>query len=535
MQPANFLVILMISKTTYSLFNIDKSSFNDLLKKRNREGQLITNITAIKKSGRLFTCQISSSVFTDEDGIKRAITSFVDLSKSIAAQKSIDVSKEKIVANDILNAKTKQRHIDFQKEKIVADNIADAKSKQKVIDSRKEKIVANDILNAKSKQRNIDLKKEKIVADNIADAKSKQKVIDRRKEKIVAVDIKLALEKSDSREKKNNEWIRNVGETSYDVMWDWNISSGEIYVGDSITEVFGYKVKNNRVQLKDFIRCLLPEEMKILEKKLMKIIDSGKNSWNDTFHFKCLDGSVASATSRANIIRDSNGKAINLIGALQDSTNLVETKNELKDQYVIHQRANESFLLADEKRNTEMALKDSLLIEFRENFKLVFNSSSDVLYDFDLQSGKVIISDNYESEFGYKIKKTMTPEKDWFSHVHQKDQKQITEKYLSVLKSEEIEWIAETRFLRSDDSIANVWIRGLILRDDHGKPYRIIGCMKDISKQIVLTEKLQQEIVLKEKQIAEAMTDAKNAERSEIGKELHDNVNQLLGASQALY
>jgi hypothetical protein len=42
-------------------------------------------------------------------------------------------------------------------------------------------------------------------------------------------------------------------------MWDWNISSGEIYVGDSITEVFGYKVKNNRVHFSDFVNCLLPE------------------------------------------------------------------------------------------------------------------------------------------------------------------------------------------------------------------------------------------------------------------------------------
>ena len=478
----------IISKTTYSLFNIDKSSFKDLLKQRNQEGQLIANITAIKKSGRLFPCQFSSAVFTDTNGIKRAISSIVDLSKSVAAQKNIDVSKEKTVANDILFAK--------------------------------------------SKQRNIDLKKEKIVAHDIEHAKSRQKVIDRRKEKIVAVDIQLALEKSDSREKKNNEWIKNVGEISYDVMWDWNISSGQIYVGDSITELFGYKVKDNRVQFRDFIRCLLPEEAKILKERLMKIINSGKNSWNDTYHFKRLDGSVACVSSRANIVRDANGKATNLIGALQDLTHLVDKENKLKNQYVIQQKEREGFLLASQENTVQMAIKDKLLIEFRENFKFVFNSSSDVLYDFDLLAGKIIISDNYESEFGYKIEKTMTPEKDWFSHVHQKDQKRITEEYLAVLKSDQIEWIAQTRFLRSDHSIANVWIRGLLLRDDHGRAYRILGGMKDISKQVVLEEKLQQEIELKEKEIAEAMTDAKSAERSEIGKELHDNVNQLLGASK---
>ena len=67
-------------------------------------------------------------------------------------------------------------------------------------------------------QRNIDLKKEKIVAGDIEDAKSRQKVIDRKKERTVAVDIKLALQKSDSREKKNKECSINKSSKTYHLM-----------------------------------------------------------------------------------------------------------------------------------------------------------------------------------------------------------------------------------------------------------------------------------------------------------------------------
>ena len=35
-------------------------------------------------------------------------------------------------------------------------------------------------------------------------------------------------------------------------MWDWDIATGEIYVGDSIEEVFGYKVQNNMVNFRGF-------------------------------------------------------------------------------------------------------------------------------------------------------------------------------------------------------------------------------------------------------------------------------------------
>ena len=47
-----------------------------------------------------------------------------------------------------------------------------------------------------------------------------------------------------------------------------------------------------------------------------------------------------------------------------------------------------------------------------------------------------------------------------------------------------------------------------------------------------IEEKVNVELRLKESQIAEAILDAKELERSDIGKELHDNVNQLLGASR---
>jgi signal transduction histidine kinase len=60
----------------------------------------------------------------------------------------------------------------------------------------------------------------------------------------------------------------------------------------------------------------------------------------------------------------------------------------------------------------------------------------------------------------------------------------------------------------------------------------MIGSMQDLSKQKVLEERLEQEIRLKEKQIEIAMADAKEAERVDIGKELHDNINQLLGTSR---
>jgi signal transduction histidine kinase len=101
-----------------------------------------------------------------------------------------------------------------------------------------------------------------------------------------------------------------------------------------------------------------------------------------------------------------------------------------------------------------------------------------------------------------------------------------------VLASDETEWNYSYRFLRADGSVANVLSNRIILRGAGGKAYRILGSLHDISKQKVLEEKLEQEIKLKEKKIAEALQDAKDTERSDIGRELHDNITQLLGVSK---
>ena len=53
----------------------------------------------------------------------------------------------------------------------------------------------------------------------------------------------------------------------------------------------------------------------------------------------------------------------------------------------------------------------------------------------------------------------------------------------------------------------------------------------DITDRIMLENELNEQRVTKQRQITEAVLNAQEKERTEIGKELHDNVNQILGAT----
>ena len=63
-----------------------------------------------------------------------------------------------------------------------------------------------------------------------------------------------------------------------------------------------------------------------------------------------------------------------------------------------------------------------------------------------------------------------------------------------------------------------------------GKP-AILELANDVTERVHLEKALNEQHVTRQRQITEAVIVAQEKERTEIGKELHDNVNQILGAS----
>lgn len=70
------------------------------------------------------------------------------------------------------------------------------------------------------------------------------------------------------------------------------------------------------------------------------------------------------------------------------------------------------------------------------------------------------------------------------------------------------------------------------LFDEYGNVKQFFALQTDITKERALEEKVELEKQIKQKQITEAVFAAQESERSEIGREMHDNVNQLLGATR---
>jgi PAS domain S-box-containing protein len=143
------------------------------------------------------------------------------------------------------------------------------------------------------------------------------------------------------------------------------------------------------------------------------------------------------------------------------------------------------------------------------------------------------LGDGFEELVGHVIKNNRANMiTDWVNNLHPDDKESVVAELQACIKSAATHWEHGYRVKRANGTIAKVYVRASIMRHADGKAYRMIGAMQDLSRQKELEEKLEAEIVLKERQIADATEDAKEMERADIGKELHDNINQLLGASK---
>lgn len=482
----------LLTKSSTNIFDFKEGTFKAMLKQRNAQGHAVALCTAIKKNGRQFFCEITSAVFLGEHSIEKAVTTISDLSKIIQKQKSIDAQKEKVIHSDIALAKAKQKRIDVKKEKKVRNNIALAKSKQKEIDIQNKETVNNSIM--------------------------------------------VAQAKADAWQTTNNKWLKHIGKTSYDVMWDWDIASGRIYVGDSVEEIFGYRVQSNTVMFKDFTRCLLPVEKDSVEKNLLKALYSQHKSWNDSYMFKRRDSSIASVISRASIIRNEDGDAIRLVGATQDITMLQDTRNKLQERIALHQSDSkkgkvvvDNFLLAQLQSDEKLS---EIIKDNDEKFKLAAKLSFDTIWNWNLLTNEFFFGEGFEELVGYIKKNSNDHITNWSDYLHPDDRKAVIKGLLHAVISSTTYWEQAFRLTRVDGSIASVFGRANIIRHTNGKALQIIGIVHDLSLQNDLEEKLEHEIKSKEKQIANAADDAREMERSNMGKELHDNINQLLVASR---
>ncbi|HEY2922092.1 MAG TPA: PAS domain S-box protein [Candidatus Binatia bacterium] len=180
---------------------------------------------------------------------------------------------------------------------------------------------------------------------------------------------------------------------------------------------------------------------------------------------------------------------------------------------------------------TERKQAEEALRRGDERFQLVLRATNDVIFDWNMVTDSLWWNENGKKIYGYAPEEGQYNIAWWVQLLHPEDRDWATNGLNTAINSGAHGWEAEYRIRRSNGSYAYVHKRGFIVRDDSGKPLRMIGSIMDITDRKQAEEELK--AALADVQRLKERLEAENVYlRSEVlGAHRH---GQIIGESEAI-
>jgi len=156
--------------------------------------------------------------------------------------------------------------------------------------------------------------------------------------------------------------------------------------------------------------------------------------------------------------------------------------------------------------------------------------TSEAIWEWDLQTEQVFRNKPLQDLIGFN-EKEMKGLSWWFNRVHPEDKERVEMGITNALHNKLGSWYAEYRFQYADGQYRTVRDRGYVVYEKD-TPVKMIGSIMDVTEIKELENQLMQEKIKHQKERARSIIDAQEKERTKLGQELHDNVNQLLMVSK---
>lgn len=118
---------------------------------------------------------------------------------------------------------------------------------------------------------------------------------------------------------------------SFETTWDYDVRTGSIFWGAGIEANFGHRFENAVSSVDRWVELVHPEDRKKAVSDFNRaVLDSGAKHWGADYRMVKSDGTYADVKDRGYILRDQEGHAIRVVGAVQDVTAEKEYRRNLQ-------------------------------------------------------------------------------------------------------------------------------------------------------------------------------------------------------------
>ncbi|MBC7872673.1 MAG: PAS domain S-box protein [Ferruginibacter sp.] len=166
------------------------------------------------------------------------------------------------------------------------------------------------------------------------------------------------------------------------------------------------------------------------------------------------------------------------------------------------------------------------LREANNRLLLLTRATTDAIWEWDMQRDHIFRNDALMDIIGYQLEAPKGLSW-WLRRIHPEDRDRVSDKVKDTTDKNLQSWEDEYRFKCADGNYKHMHDKGYVVYEN-GLPVKMIGSLKDVTGLKELQSQLSEEKLERQKDISETVIRVQEKERTKIGHELHDNVNQIL-------
>jgi len=295
-------------------------------------------------------------------------------------------------------------------------------------------------------------------------------------------------------------FLKNVEEDASIGTWVLDLEHDRLSWSDGVYRICGYEPKAFEVTFDKGLSVIHPDDRDAAIEHMRQCLEN-RTEYRIQKRFVTRENKVRHVLSKGSLLRNEKGEPIKLIGIFQDITEKWLAQKDLKVA--------------------------------QELFKTLVQTIDGIFWEADAKTSIFkYVSPQVYRLLGYTPEEWLADDNFWQNHLHP-DDREMAIHYCHDQTCQGLNHHFEYRFRHASGDYR--WYQDMVtvIMED-GEPYLLRGLMVDITDKKQMEHELAVQKELVQKRVTSAYIQAQEQERNQLGRELHDNINQVL-ASVKLY
>jgi len=126
------------------------------------------------------------------------------------------------------------------------------------------------------------------------------------------------------------ERYRLAAKATNNAIWDWDLTTNQVLWNDALEDAYGHSLALIEKTGDWWIAQIHPDDRERVHDSIHAVIDGCGSAWSEEYRFIRRDGSYAEVLDRGHVIRDEDGRAVRMIGAMLDLTGMRSAQTALR-------------------------------------------------------------------------------------------------------------------------------------------------------------------------------------------------------------